>query len=99
MKHASILWTFLAFLIISCGKQETFDPKIIIAGKLDNSDAKEINIYLEQEIAVGTVADDGSFQVDFESESAENYNVRIGREGFTLFLNPGDSIFVKVDVN
>jgi len=99
MKHTSILWTFLAFLIISCGSQETFNPKIIIAGKLDNSDAKEINIYLEQEIAVATVADDGSFQIDFEAEAAENYNVRIGREGFSLYLNPGDSIFVEVDAN
>lgn len=99
MKHVSILWTFLAFLVISCGSQETFDPKIIIAGKLDNTDAKEVKVYLQQEIAVATVAEDGSFHVSFESESAENYNVRIGREGFTSFLNPGDSIFVEVDIN
>lgn len=99
MKHASILWSFLAFLIISCGKQDTFDPKIIIAGKLDNTDAKEINIYLEQEIAVASVAEDGSFQVEFEAELVENYYVRAGREGFNLYLSPGDSVYVEADNN
>ncbi|AFL85427.1 thiol-disulfide isomerase-like thioredoxin [Belliella baltica DSM 15883] len=99
MKNSSILWSFLAFFILSCGKQETFDPKIIIAGKLDNTDAKEINIYLEQEIAVASVEEDGSFRVDFESESTENYYVRAGREGFNLFLSPGDSVYIEANTN
>lgn len=97
MKHSSILMAVLAFLILSCGQQEKFDPKIIIAGKVANADSKELNIYLQQEIAATTIADDGSFQVSFDAEESENYYVRMGREGFNLFLSPGDSIFVEVD--
>lgn len=100
MKHVFILSAFFALIMIGCNSPETSDSKIIIAGKLDNTDIEEINIYLEEEIAKATVMEDGSFQAVFESESAENYNVRIGREGgFTLFLNPGDSIFMEGDAN
>ncbi|MCH7399168.1 TlpA family protein disulfide reductase [Belliella sp. DSM 107340] len=97
MKKHSILMMALTFLIFSCGKEEVFNPKVIIAGKLLNTEVKEINIYQDQEIAKTSVSEDGSFQLEFDAESSENYSVRAGREGFSLFLSPGDSVFVEVD--
>ncbi len=98
MKKHSLLLMAMVIMLFSCGQEEIFNPKIIIAGKLANADTKEIRIYQQQEIATTAIADDGSFQVSFDAEEAENYYVRLGREGFNLFLSPGDSIFVDVDV-
>ncbi|MGY6521213.1 MAG: TlpA family protein disulfide reductase [Mongoliitalea sp.] len=52
---------------------------------------------MEQEIATTSLSEDGSFNIRFDAEESEYYYVSAGKEGFSLFLSPGDSIFVEAE--
>lgn len=98
MKQSSLLILLATLVILSCSQPEQFNPTVIISGKLLNSDTKGITVYLEQEIATTSLSEDGSFNIRFDAEESEYYYVSAGKEGFSLFLSPGDSIFVEADV-
>jgi thiol-disulfide isomerase/thioredoxin len=98
MKNASFSILFVGLMLFGCNQTERFNPEIIIAGKFLNTEAKEITVYLNREIGMAPVSEDGSFQVSLKAEDKENYYIRAGKEGFNLFLSPGDSIFVEADM-
>ncbi len=97
MKQLSILCLALGLCLMNCSQKETINTKVIIAGKLGNTEAKEIKLYLEDEIASTKVEEDGSFHLVINSEDAETYFFIGGKERFDLFLTPGDSVYVAAD--
>ncbi|MCH6235139.1 TlpA family protein disulfide reductase [Cognataquiflexum rubidum] len=86
-------------LFFSCGKNpEVIDNSIIIAGKLGNSESPIISVSHDyEEITQDSVKSDGSFVLDFDYEETGIYSLSNGDLRFSLYLNPGDSIFVTGD--
>lgn len=97
MKQHSILWMVMALFAFSCSQKETINTKVIIAGKLENTEAKEIKLYLEDEIASSSIEEDGSFYLNFDTEETETYILVANRERVDLFLSPGDSVYLAAD--
>ncbi len=98
MKISSILWLTLPYLAFSsCGHQSALNNKIVVAGILENTKAKEIDVFLDSEFTSIPIEEDGSFYVDFDAEDSETYFFRADRASFELYLSPGDSVFVFAD--
>ncbi|MCH7408338.1 TlpA family protein disulfide reductase [Belliella sp. DSM 111904] len=97
MKRTSLLWIALVIFAFGCKQEKAFNPKVIIAGNLSNSEAKEIKVYLDEEIANTKLEEDGSFHVSFDADKFENYMLTAGRERLNLFLSPGDSLYITGD--
>ncbi len=97
MKQLSILCIASILSLIGCSQKETLNTKIIIAGKLGNTDSKEIKLYFEDEVVSTSVVEDGSFHLFINSEVAKTYFFTSGKERFDLFLSPGDSVYVAAD--
>jgi thiol-disulfide isomerase/thioredoxin len=100
MKNTYTLALLASVLLISsCSqKPETKDNTIIIAGKLENSESPFIIVSHDyEEITQDSVKSDGSFVLKFDYEEAGNYSVLNGDLRFSLYLNPGDSIFITGD--
>lgn len=97
MRHLSILSISLFLLIFGCGQKEPSDSSIIITGKLVNSESKEIELYVGDELNSFVIDDDGSFLIHLESDDFSLYNFGTDRRFFQLFLRPGDSIYVTAD--
>jgi thiol-disulfide isomerase/thioredoxin len=98
MRQSSTIILLATLVMLSCNQPEKFNPTIIIAGTLSNSNDKEITVYLEQEIAKTTISEDGNFRITFEAKESEYYYISTGEEAFSLFLSPGDSIFVEASL-
>lgn len=97
MKQNSILCIVLAVFVFSCSQKEEINPEIIIAGNFENTEAKEIKVYLDDEIASSTIDEDGNFHIKLNSDESETFFIAAGRDRFNLFLSPGDSIYVSAD--
>ena len=93
----SVLVTCLLFFACS-EKPEIIDNSITIAGKLENSESPIISVSHDyEEIAQDSVKSDGSFVLAFDYEETGIYSVLNGDLRFSLYLNPGDSIFITGD--
>jgi thiol-disulfide isomerase/thioredoxin len=88
-----------SLLFFSCNKNpEVIDNSITIAGKLGNSESPIISVSHDyEEITQDSVKSDGSFVLTFDYEETGIYSVSNGDLRFSLYLNPGDSIFVTGD--
>ncbi|MFD2036125.1 TlpA family protein disulfide reductase [Belliella marina] len=98
MKKSINIALILMILGFGCSqKSEPKDPTVIVAGKIENEDSKEVRLYLDQEIATTEMDDEGNFSLSFEGEESAGYMLIAGRNRFELFISPGDSIYVTVD--
>lgn len=88
-----------SLLLFSCSKNpEIVDNSITIAGKLENSESPIISVsHDHEEIIQDSVQADGSFVMTFDYEETGIYSVMNGDLRFSLYLNPGDSIFITGD--
>jgi thiol-disulfide isomerase/thioredoxin len=87
---------FLAFWACS-EKQESINTTIIIAGKLENHQGPVIKVSLEEELSTDTIQTDGSFLLKFEYGETETFMVQNADLRFSLYLSPGDSIYLTGD--
>jgi len=97
MNKLLILFLMLTLSFMGCRQKSSDVTKIIIAGKVENTAAESIEVYLEEEIASTVFEEDGTFYVSFDAEEEAVYFIRVGVGDFSLFLTPGDSVFVTAD--
>jgi hypothetical protein len=70
---------------------------ITIAGKISNPGAATIKVTLDDDLATDSLDADGNFVLNFEHKETESFMVQSGDLRFTLYLSPGDSIFLTGD--
>ncbi|WP_373524468.1 TlpA family protein disulfide reductase [Aquiflexum sp.] len=93
--NSSLIILILAF---SCSqKSEPQDPTIIVSGKIENLETEDIAIYQDGDIAGGKIDEDGNFKLVFEGDESSSYSLYYGRTNFSLYLSPGDSIYLTAD--
>jgi hypothetical protein len=97
MSHLSILSISLSLLFFACGQKEPSDSSIIITGIIVNSESREIELYVGDELNYFAIHDDGGFLIRLDSDDFSLYNFGTDRRFFQLFLRPGDSIYVTAE--
>ena len=99
MKNFNLTALALIFAVYSCSqKPEIPDNSITISGKLENPESPFIIVSHEYlEIVKDSVQADGSFSLTFDYEETGMYSVLNGDLRFSIYLNPGDSIFITGD--
>jgi thiol-disulfide isomerase/thioredoxin len=95
-KHL-ILFLMLTLCFMGCSQKDSDVTKIIIAGKVENTTGESIDVYLEEEVGSSVFEEDGTFYLSFDAEEEGVYFIRAGVGDFSLFLTPGDSVFVTAD--
>ena len=99
MKNSSLFVMAAVMLLLACSpKPEIIDNSIKIYGKLDNSEFPLITVSQDEELAQDSVQSDGTFQLNFEYPESGMFMLTNGDLRFSLYLDPGDSIFVSGDV-
>ncbi|MCS4433053.1 TlpA family protein disulfide reductase [Aquiflexum gelatinilyticum] len=87
-----------SMLLISCSqKPEIVDNSITIQGKLENSEFPLIMASLDEDLASDSVQSDGTFRLKFDYPESGMFLLTNGDLRFSLYLNPGDSIFITGD--
>jgi thiol-disulfide isomerase/thioredoxin len=94
MKYLSIFHVTLLFLVFSCDQKGSFNPRITVAGQLENPEVDEIEVFIGDEMSSFDIHEDGSFLIQFQADDPKTYAFRADRIFFSLFLSPGDSIQV-----
>lgn len=99
MKNLILPVLAASLLLFSCSKNpEIVANTITIAGKLENSGSPIISASHDyEEITQDSVQADGSFVLTFDYEETGIYSILNGDLRFSLYLHPGDSIFVTGD--
>ncbi|EOZ98375.1 thioredoxin family protein [Indibacter alkaliphilus LW1] len=97
MKVSPFFWIVFTFFVFGCSQNEPVNTKIIIAGILENSEAEEIKLYLDDEIAETALDEEGKFHLSLDSDESATYYLIAGRDRLRLFLSPGDSIYISAD--
>ena len=105
------LFLFIALLLYGCsGKEPLSTKKVIVAGKIihqekypDNSTIKVLEsnpVNIAGNYHTSFVEDNGNFKIAFEKGFASDVYLIYGSSGITsLFVRPGDSIYVEEDAN
>ncbi|HMP98926.1 MAG TPA: TlpA disulfide reductase family protein [Cyclobacteriaceae bacterium] len=97
MKNSTSV-VLIALLLFACsGKEEPINHHIIVAGIISNIESGPIKVYSNEEIASDSIADDGSFNIKFESSQSDYFTFRTKNTSFNLFMSPGDSIYIEAD--
>lgn len=101
MKSLSILTLASALLMLtSCVEnEETYDPKDVnIAGRVvDAKDGRVVLFANNEEVASDSIADDGTFQINFPKDKSGRMMIRFARLSQDIYAAPGDSIHVVID--
>ena len=85
-------------LLFACSqKPEVVDNSITIHGKLDNSEYPLIGVSQDEELASDSLESDGTFRLKFDYPESGMFMLTNGDLRFSLYLNPGDSIFITGD--
>lgn len=104
------LFLCIALFIFGCSEKEPLSLKnVIVAGKIINQekypDNYTIKVFENNLVSMGTyhtsfIEDDGSFKIEFEKSFPSDVGLIYGSYGYpvTLFVNPGDSVYVEMDV-
>src|SRR5690606_22141190 len=50
-------------------------------------------------LATDTVNEDGSFRIEFNNHETDFFMVSTGKTAFSLFLSPGDSIYITANTD
>ncbi len=98
MKNIQVLILLAIMALTSCGTQEP-DNRIVIAGKIEGL-AEEATVRLLSDAVLNEteLSQDGTFLLEHTAEDSRYYNVySTSGDGFTLFLYPGDSIWVTFE--
>jgi thiol-disulfide isomerase/thioredoxin len=96
-------------LIIGCSNDREFTTpeKVIITGKILNQDKHPVNytikVFEKDLVSYGNyhtafINEDGSFKIKFEKSFSSDVYL-IYESLITLFVSPGDSIYVEMDAN
>jgi len=100
MKKQTLLSLIILLAFFSCSeKKETINTTITIAGKLDNHKGPVIKVSLEDELSIDSIQSDGSFLLKFDYSETETFVVQNADLRFSLYLSPGDSIFLTGDAD
>ncbi|QKG79620.1 TlpA disulfide reductase family protein [Tenuifilum thalassicum] len=83
--------------MVACGSKE---PKqSTIAGKFSNATDNTILIVSPNDVDTVNLADDGSFSYKLSLAEPAQIKVKYGRMSNILFLQPGDSSYIELDLN
>lgn len=106
------LFLCIVLIIFGCSKKEQLSfKKVIVAGKIINQEKYPDNYTIkafENDLvnSMGTyhtsfIEDDGSFKVEFKKSFPSDVYLIYGSSGslITLFVNPGDSVYVEMDAD
>lgn len=99
MKYLLVFWLALLLVVFGCNQKEHIHSRITITGKLENSEAEEVDVLIEYESSSFDIQEDGSFSITFDSTDPKIYAFRADRIFFSLFLCPGDSIHVTTNAD
>jgi thiol-disulfide isomerase/thioredoxin len=99
MKNSILLILIISICSFSCmQKTEEKERSIIISGKIENLTQEKFQVFLhDEELLESQVQDEGYFHLKFASDGNGHYLVQNGDLRFTLYLEPGDSIFIRAD--
>lgn len=98
MKKQTLLSLIILLAFFSCSeKQEAINTAITIAGKLVNHKGPIIKVSLEDELSIDSIQNDGSFLLRFEYGETELFIIQNADLRFSLYLSPGDSIYLTGD--
>lgn len=95
MNNSSYLFLALLILVFGCNQKESLKSEITVSGQLANSEEKIIEVFINDDISSYPLDENGGFSIQFNSEDPETYFFRSGRQSFSLFLIPGDSVYVS----
>jgi hypothetical protein len=103
-----LLIGFVAILFSSCDKSQSNNENVIIAGKILNQqnypDNYTIKIFENNLVNFNGnthtefIEDNGSFKFKFEKSFSSDIYLNYGHL-ITLFVNPGDSIYIEMDAD
>jgi len=97
MKYLPIFCLALLLVVFSCSQKEQLDSTIVIAGQIDNSESKEVELYMEDDLEVFPLAEDGHFFIRLKIDDYRTFRLGTDRRSYELFLVPGESIYVTAD--
>jgi len=96
----SMLILFLLGCMSSCSDQnKTGTNQITVAGKIDGLGGETITMISFEELKKAEIKDDGIFSITFYHDHEWNFSLRTSGHYFQFFLEPGDSIYISVDIN
>ncbi len=72
---------------------------IIIAGHIEDGGKLPVIVQADLEVTRDSTDIDGNFHITFEHHRPDYFSVRIGRNVASLFLIPGDSIFLRAQAD
>ncbi len=91
------LFLLLSAIAILAGCQQAPDNIIKVTGTIMNPDSSDLFFYIDRTRDTVTVADDGSFVFEKESEKPISATLLYGRKRASLWLAPGKSLDIQVD--
>ena len=94
----NLLLLFLAISLFSCQEEVVKPDYVLLSGKVNNNNAKLINISNSDFKEAITIAEDGTFADTLNITNNGFYSMRIGREGTSIYLTKGAVINLDVDV-
>ncbi len=91
-----VLLSVVCLYLSSCSIDKKTETYTIFAGKIENNATSEIRIENKDTVIYGTVDETGEFKIRFKLDQESLFNY-IGNEFTTIYLSPGDSLFMNVD--
>lgn len=97
----------VAFLVLMMGwsacdtpEQPTAETGVIVSGQLHNISQPNVNLdYLDLNLASDTLDENGHFQMRFELDQPGFFNLTNSNQIFQFYAEPGDSIFIEMDMD
>jgi len=87
-----------AFLPQANAQEASEAPEIIVTGKITNPANEKVAISSRAESYKADLVD-GEFEIKFHAEAAGRYRFAHGNESATLYLEPGDQVYLTIDPN
>lgn len=98
MYRSSLFIILTCCILTACNNNRTeINSEITIAGKVTGMTDGAIRIYSDEELAGTRTGTEGDFEVSFISDIPEYFTFRTSETTFSLYLHPGDSIFISYD--
>lgn len=98
MKTLHKLLFFASLVAWACSSApEAPNTAITIAGKLSNPESSTIKVSLDGDLATDSLDSEGNFVLRFDHHETESFMLQSGDLRFSLYLSPGDSIYITGD--
>ncbi len=94
------IWAPVALAMLCACSQPTENTpvkKTVVAGNLASLEPGSIKVLTDNELASDSIDSEGNFVLRFDLDESNYVSVRTGKLGFSIFIAPGDSMYLTAD--